>query len=177
VGVFSDTGSTPVASTISLPRVVDSRLARRRDASTKIAMTNETSNRRTFLTILPIIGVVYCIAVTYWFESHVFTLIPLMNSALGTLAFRVFWPGIELWPITIVATSLRLDAWRFVVVLLAYEALLCFAIFGFEGWNLIEGIGLAIRLGPNLILQVPIWALTAVIVRLLTRARSAPGTV
>ncbi|HET9342946.1 MAG TPA: hypothetical protein VFO25_08535 [Candidatus Eremiobacteraceae bacterium] len=132
-------------------------------------MKNAGSNRRLIYAILIVVGIAYALVVTDWYVSSWRILIPLMTSTIGDLAFRGFWLGIELWPITIVVTALRLSALRSILVITGYLVLLSIAMLAFSGWNMGEAIGLFINFGPNLGLQLPVALLTWFAVKMIAR--------
>jgi len=124
------------------------------------------SNRRTVLLISAIAGILYVCLAGLWYVSNIAVLIPLMKTAIGTLAFRMLWFGIELWPVTIVVTLLRISPVRSVVVIVVYEIVAMAAAWAFFGFNGGEAFGLFSTLIPDLILQLPVWLLTLLVLKM-----------
>lgn len=124
------------------------------------------SNRRTVLLIWAIAGILYVCLASLWYASNIAVLIPLMKTAFGTLVFRMLWFGIELWPVTIVVTLLRINPVRSVVVIVVYEIVAMAAAWAFFGWNGGEAFGLFWSLMPNLFVQLPVWLLTFLVYKM-----------
>ena len=118
-----------------------------------------------WLPLLAVAGLVYAVLATRWYVEDWAVLVPAMNSIAGTLLFRIFWFGVAMWPITIVATALRFDPTRWVAVVVLYQLVMTFSVFAFTPWNVGEAMGLILGFGPNFLLQLLIWLPTMLIVR------------
>jgi hypothetical protein len=121
------------------------------------------------LGMLIVAGIAFSLLATHSYISNIASLIPLMNTAIGTLAFRMFWFGIELWPITIAITLLRVEPPLAILTIVLFELLMTASVFAFEPWNQGEAFGLFIGFLPDLLLQLPVWLVTYLALRLTRR--------
>ena len=119
------------------------------------------SGQKTAIVILGLAGVAYALIATYRYISHA--------------ELIILWFGIELSPITIIATALRLEPLRSIAAIVAYLVLMEAAVFLFTPFNMAEAIGLFTGFGLNIAFQVPVWLLTWLIVRAVTSLRRTPA--
>jgi len=77
-----------------------------------------------------------------------------------------FWFAVELAPITIVVSLLRLNIVYTMLTIVFYEFVMNAAVFAFAPWNYGEFMALVIFIPWNFVFQLPIWAVTLLVLRL-----------
>ncbi len=123
------------------------------------------------LAALAIVGVVYTAIATHLWIANWVSLVPIMDrSFLLRLMLGPFWVAIVLFPITIVATLLRLNIAAFLLTLLFYAIIINIEYLFMAQPNSTAMIAQATFVGWNFILQVPVWGLTVLALKL-TRPR------
>lgn len=130
-------------------------------------------NRKTlFLASLAVLGIVYSVVTTRIWMMNWIPLIPLMERApIYRLLLGPFWYAIELAPITVAAVLLRLRFELAIVAVFALFVVMNIAQLIFEPFNAALILSMVGNTPICLILQVPVWALASIVVKLADRGR------
>lgn len=139
-------------------------------------MVSETQRRKRrfwLLAALAFLGIVYSVFATrYWMMSWI-PLLPLMRqSFFFRLFFGPFWFAFELLPITVAVALLRMHPIHALATVLLYDIVMNVVQVASEpgGYGLFMVI--AINIPMNVALQLPVWGLTRLMVRLFPRNSS-----
>ncbi len=136
-------------------------------------MTGGERNRRTLvLASLAVLGIVYSVvAIRIWMLNWI-ALLPIMERALGyRMLFGPFWFAVEATPITIAVVLLRLRPEQAIIVVFACLVVMSVAQYVFESFNVPLFLNTVVLTPFCLALQVPVWALTSLIVKFAHRGR------
>jgi hypothetical protein len=94
-------------------------------------------------------------------------LIPLMERApIYRMLLGPLWFGIELAPITVAVVLLRLRSEQAIVVVFAFFVVMNVAQLVFEPFNVGVVLAMVINTPLSLALQVPVWALASIVLKL-----------
>ncbi len=136
-----------------------------------MGLTIGDRNRRAwFLASLAVLGLVYSVVTTRIWMMNWIPLIPLMERApIYRMLLGPFWFGIALAPITVAVVLLRLRSEQAIVAVVGFFVAMNVTQLVSEQLNV--AVFLAFNTPFCLALQVPVWALTSIVVKLADRGR------
>lgn len=125
--------------------------------------TSPKRNRRFWLFVaLAVLGVAYSVFATrYWMSSWI-SLIPLMDqSMLFRLIFGPLWFAIQLIPITVAVTLLRVRPPYAVTAVATSYIIMCATEIASESWNYGLLLSMVVNSTPTAVIQFLMWGLSA----------------
>jgi hypothetical protein len=121
-------------------------------------------NRQVWL--LAALGIIYSVLATRLWMMSWSPLVPLMGHIFFfRLLFGPFWFAVELAPITIALTLLRVNLGWAMLAIFAYEVIMNAAEVVFPPAGYGVRVATVLNFPLNYVLQVPVWALTWLAVR------------
>jgi hypothetical protein len=141
---------------------------------TMLNATDAGGRRRLFLLgALAVLAIVYAAIATHVWIASWMPLAPIMRRFFFVrLMLGPFWVAVILAPITVVATALRFNLGLLLLTLLFYEIVINVEYLLMAPTNLMAMFSQMTMFGWNFILQLPVWGLTLLVLKL---TRSGPG--